>query len=121
MDLRQELKSAKQHQEQLRLENTLLRQKLENTLLRQKLEETLAKIKELEARLNQDSQNSNWPLRMMKLQQKVSGCFLSWEGAYQFARLRSYLSTIRKQGLSVWEALGSLFKGDVLMPALRPE
>jgi transposase len=60
-------------------------------------------------------------IRMMKLQQKISGCFRSWEGAYQFARLRSYLSTIRKQGLSVWEALGSLFEGDVLMPELRPE
>jgi transposase len=60
-------------------------------------------------------------IRMMKLQQKISGCFRSWEGAYQFARLRSYLSTIRKQGLSVWQALGSLFQGDVLMPALRPE
>jgi transposase len=52
MDLRQELEEAKQHQEELRLENTMLRQKLE---------EALAKIKELEARLNQDSQNSNWP------------------------------------------------------------
>jgi transposase len=60
-------------------------------------------------------------IRMMKLQQKISGCFRSWEGAYQFARLRSYLSTIRKQGLSVWEALGSLFEGDILMPELRPE
>lgn len=35
--------------------------------------------------------------------------------------LRSYISTIRKQGLSVWEALGSLFNGDVLIPQLTPE
>lgn len=45
----------------------------------------------------------------------------SWEGAQQFCRLRSYISTIRKQGLNVWEALGSLFEGDVLMPQLTPE
>ena len=59
-------------------------------------------------------------IRMMKLQQKISGCFRSLEGAEQFCRLRSYISTIRKQGLSVWEALGSLFNGEVLIPQLTP-
>jgi transposase len=59
-------------------------------------------------------------IRMMKVQQKISGCFRSWEGAQQFCRLRTYISTIRKQGLNVWEALGSLFEGDVLMPQLTP-
>lgn len=60
-------------------------------------------------------------IRMMKVQQKISGCFRSWEGAQQFCRLRTYLSTTRKQGLDVWEALGSLFDGDLLMPQLIPE
>ena len=59
-------------------------------------------------------------IRMMKVQQKISGCFRSWEGAEQFCHLRSYISTIRKQGLSVWEALGSLFDGDALIPQLTP-
>jgi transposase len=59
-------------------------------------------------------------IRMMKVQQKISGCFRSWEGAAQFCHLRSYISTIRKQGLNVWAALGSLFEGDVLMPQLTP-
>ena len=59
-------------------------------------------------------------IRMMKVQQKISGCFRSWEGAEQFCHLRSYISTIRKQGLNVWEALGSLFEGDVLLPQLTP-
>jgi transposase len=58
---------------------------------------------------------------MMKVQQKISGCFRSWDGAQQFCRLRTYISTIRKQGLNVWEALGSLFEGDLLMPQLTPE
>jgi transposase len=56
-----------------------------------------------------------------KVQQKISGCFRSGEGAQQFCRLRSYISTIRKQGLNVWEALGSLFDGDLLVPQLTPE
>jgi transposase len=59
-------------------------------------------------------------IRMMKVQQKVSGCFRSWQGAVSFCRLRSYISSIRKQGLSVWEALGSLFNGPLLFPQLTP-
>jgi transposase len=68
-----------------------------------------------------DNNLAEQDIRMMKVQQKISGCFRSWEGAQQFCRLRSYISTIRKQGLNVWEALGSLFEGDVLMPQLTPE
>lgn len=59
-------------------------------------------------------------IRMMKVQQKVSGCFRSADGAVQFCTLRSYTSTIRKQGKSVWQAIGSLFGDTVLMPQLTP-
>jgi len=68
-----------------------------------------------------DNNLAEQDIRMMKVQQKISGCFRSWEGVQQFCRLRSYISTIRKQGLNVWEALGSLFEGDLLMPQLTPE
>lgn len=59
-------------------------------------------------------------IRMMKLQQKISGCFRSPRGAEQFATLRSYTSTIRKQGLNVWHALGSLYSDTPLFPDLTP-
>ena len=50
-------------------------------------------------------------LRMTKVQQKISGCFRSMEGARIFCRVRSYLSTCRKRGLSASQALTLLFQG----------
>jgi len=57
-------------------------------------------------------------LRMMKVQQKISGTFRSWEGAEAFVAVRSYLSTIRKRGLNVIEAVASIFSGDPLLTAV---
>ena len=44
-------------------------------------------------------------IRMLKVQQKISGCFRTWKGAQRFARTRSYISTARKQGVNVFEAI----------------
>jgi transposase len=59
-------------------------------------------------------------IRMLKVQQKVSGCFRSQAGAADFCIIRSYISTMRKQGVSVWLALGSVCSGHILMPDLTP-
>lgn len=52
-------------------------------------------------------------LRMTKVQQKISGCFRSLEGALIFCRIRSYLITCRKHDVSATEALETLFKGNL--------
>ena len=50
-------------------------------------------------------------IRMTKVQQKISGCFRSMNGAHIFARIRSYISTCRKHDLAVTSALQMLFQG----------
>jgi len=58
-------------------------------------------------------------LRMVKVQQKISGTFRSQDGITAFARIRSYLSTMRKQGRPLLEALFALFTGHPF-PIARP-
>ena len=50
-------------------------------------------------------------LRMVRLQQKVSGCFRTGEGARRFCRIRSYISTAWKQGRGVLAALEGACRG----------
>ena len=52
-------------------------------------------------------------VRMTKVQQKISGCFRSDIGAKIFCRVRSYISTCRKHGISASEALRLLFEGSL--------
>ncbi len=50
-------------------------------------------------------------IRMMKCKQKISGGFRSFEGAKSFAAIRSFISTAKKQGLNVLDALTSALQG----------
>jgi transposase len=50
-------------------------------------------------------------LRMIKVQQKVSDCFRSMDGAKIFCGIRNYMSICRKHGLTASEALRLLFQG----------
>ncbi len=56
-------------------------------------------------------------IRMVKVQQKVSGTFRSHDGPVSFARIRGYLSTLRKQGLPLFSALQATLRGQPLLPS----
>ena len=52
-------------------------------------------------------------IRMVKVQQKISGLFRSQCGAEQFCIIRSFISTVKKQRLNVIEAIHEiLIKGN---------
>jgi transposase len=59
--------------------------------------------------------------RMVKTQQKISGCFRSRDGAHTFCRIRSFISTMRKQGHDVFESLTKIFTVSDGSVSLLPE
>ena len=56
--------------------------------------------------------------RMMKVQQKISGTFRSFDGALAFCAIRGYISTVKKQGLNVISALQEIFSEKMLLPQI---
>ena len=55
---------------------------------------------------------------MIKVKQKVSGCFRSQGGAQWFARTRSYISTAKKQGQNMLQVLSDVFIGNPYTPKI---
>lgn len=54
--------------------------------------------------------------RMIKVRLKISGCFRTLAGARRHARIRSYISTLRKHGLPVLEHLRRALDGHPFLP-----
>jgi len=64
-----------------------------------------------------DNNQAERDLRMMKLKQKISGGFRTEDGANSFARIRGYISTLKKQGMNVLDALKQAFLGNPAIPS----
>jgi transposase-like protein len=84
--------------------------------LRKHQQAVLAFLEDL--RVDFDNNLAERDLRMVKVQQKVSGCFRSVAGAQAFSRIRGYLSTLRKQDLPLLSALQATLAGHPVLPSL---
>ncbi|MCA1601654.1 MAG: transposase [Acidobacteria bacterium] len=65
-----------------------------------------------------DNNQAERDLRMLKVKQKISGCFRTGLGAAEFCRVRSYVATMKKQGRGVMEVIRSVFAGQTMMPLI---
>ena len=62
-----------------------------------------------------DNNQAERDLRMIKAKTKISGCFRSSDGDNVFAVIKSYTSSLRKNGLNIFNALCSAWRANPVL------
>ncbi len=91
--------------------------KAQNLLLRLRQHESSVLAFLQDFRVPFSNNQAEQDLRMMKVQQKISGAFRTLEGAQTFARIRAYLSTVRKNKRDVFQETVNALIGQPFMPS----
>jgi transposase len=68
-------------------------------------------------RASWDNNQAERDVRMVKLQQKISGSWRTLAGARAYCAIRSYISTMRKHDVDVLDGLRQMFEGHAWLPA----
>jgi transposase len=67
-------------------------------------------------RASWDNNQAERDVRMVKLQQKISGSWRTLAGARAYCAIRSYISTMRKHDVDVLDGLRHMFEGHAWLP-----
>lgn len=65
-----------------------------------------------------DNNQAERDLRMIKVKQKVSGCFRSYSYAKYFARIRGYITTLRKNDMPILLEIKNAFLNQPFIPVM---
>ena len=68
-------------------------------------------------RASWDNNQAERDVRMVKLQQKISGSWRTLAGARAYCAIRSYISTMRKHDVDILDGLRQMFEGHAWLPA----
>ena len=82
--------------------------------LRKEVDDVLRFI--IDVAVSFDNNQGERDIRMLKVQQKVSGTFRSYRGAESFCRIRGYISSVRKNKQSVFDAIRSVWSSQIVRP-----
>ena len=63
-----------------------------------------------------DNNQAEHDVRMVKLQQKISGTWRTLAGARNYCAIRGYISTMKKHDHGILQGLRHLFEGDAWLP-----
>ena len=92
--------------------------KAQNLLLRLRQHERSVLAFLYDSRVPFSNNQAEQDLRMMKVQQKISGTFRTMQGARMFARIRAYVSTVRKNNRDVFQEIIAALAGRPFIPSV---